>query len=473
MKLSAPLYEALLKYVEDGTLPYHMPGHKEGRIISRKYIENLAKIDLTEVPGTDNLHDPQGPILEAEKLAAKAFGAKMSFFLVNGTTCGIYAAMSAVLNEGDAVIIQRNSHKSVYNGLILTGATPIYLTPLIDYEDGIAMGVSIDELEGLLKGNKDIKAVLITYPNYYGFCIDIKRIVDLVHKYNKILIVDEAHGAHFAFSDKLPLPASKAGADIVVESIHKTLPAFTQSSILHVNTDRVDVDRLKFYLSLYQSTSPSYILMTSIDLARDFMEREGKDRLEECVNLSIDARNKLNAIEGVKCIGDDIVGKYGINDYDTTKLTISIKGLGISGSEAERILRENFNIQMEMSDLYNILAIMTVADGEKEFGELVKSVEGLLKYKKNQEIRLIDYYPDVPEMKMKPSEAVKKPYTLLKIDDAVDSVSLDYVIPYPPGVPLICPGEIIKKDMVQYIKLLYNIGIKIVGIDNLNIRVFK
>ncbi|MDI3478391.1 MAG: hypothetical protein PWQ59_1916 [Thermoanaerobacterium sp.] len=473
MKLSAPLYEALLKYVEDGTLPYHMPGHKEGRIISRKYIENLAKIDLTEVPGTDNLHDPQGPILEAEKLAAKAFGAKMSFFLVNGTTCGIYAAMSAVLNEGDAVIIQRNSHKSVYNGLILTGATPIYLTPLIDYEDGIAMGVSIDELEGLLKGNKDIKAVLITYPNYYGFCIDIKSIVDLVHKYNKILIVDEAHGAHFAFSDKLPLPASKAGADIVVESIHKTLPAFTQSSILHVNTDRVDVDRLKFYLSLYQSTSPSYILMTSIDLARDFMEREGKDRLEECVNLSIDARNKLNAIEGVKCIGDDIVGKYGINDYDTTKLTISIKGLGISGSEAERILRENFNIQMEMSDLYNILAIMTVADGEKEFGELVKSVEGLLKYKKNQEIRLIDYYPDVPEMKMKPSEAVKKPYTLLKIDDAVDSVSLDYVIPYPPGVPLICPGEIIKKDMVQYIKLLYNIGIKIVGIDNLNIRVFK
>ncbi|AGB17817.1 aminotransferase class I/II-fold pyridoxal phosphate-dependent enzyme [Thermoanaerobacterium thermosaccharolyticum] len=473
MKLSAPLYEALLKYVEDGTMPYHMPGHKEGRIIPRKYIENLAKIDLTEVPGTDNLHDPQGPILEAEKLAAKAFGAKMSFFLVNGTTCGIYAAMSAVLNDGDAVLIQRNSHKSVYNGLILTGATPVYLNPLMDYEDGIAMGVSIDELEGLLKDNKDIKAVLITNPNYYGFCIDIKRIVDLVHKYNKILIVDEAHGAHFAFSDRLPLPASKAGADIVVESIHKTLPAFTQSSILHVNTDRVDADRLKFYLSLYQSTSPSYILMTSIDLARDFMEREGKDRLDKCVNLSIDARNKLNAIEGVKCIGDDVVGKYGINDYDTTKLPISIKGLGISGSEAERILRENFNIQMEMSDLYNILAIMTVADDEKEFDKLVKSIEGLLKYKKNQEIRLIEYYPDVPEMKMKPSEAVKKPYTLLKIDDAVDSVSLDYVIPYPPGVPLVCPGEIIKKDMVQYIKLLYNIGIKIVGIDNLNIRVFK
>ncbi|MDI3311750.1 MAG: aminotransferase class I/II-fold pyridoxal phosphate-dependent enzyme [Thermoanaerobacterium sp.] len=475
IKLSAPLYEALLKYVKDGTIPYHMPGHKEGKIISRKYIENIAKIDLTEVPGTDNLHDPHGPILEAERLAAKAFGAKSSFFLVNGTTCGIYAAMSAVLNDGDMVVVQRNSHKSVYNGLILTGAIPIYLKPIIDYEDAIAMGISIDELEKLLKEYKDIKAVVITYPNYYGFCVDINKVVDLVHKYGKILIVDEAHGAHFAFSDRLPLSASKAGADIVIESIHKTLPAFTQSSILHVNTDRIDIDKLRFYLSLYQSTSPSYILMTSIDLARDFMESEGKAMLDRCINLSANARGIINEIDGVRCIGDDVIGKYGIYDYDATKLTINVSGLGMSGSVAEIILREKFNIQMEMSDYRNVLAIMTVADDETSFGKLIESIKGLLKYKRHEKLSSLDAngYPDIPEMAMKPKDAVNKEYGRVSIDDAVGMVSLDYVIPYPPGVPLLCPGELIKKDMVQYIKLLYNIGIKIIGIDNLKIRVCK
>lgn len=475
IKLTAPLYEALIKYVEDGTMPYHMPGHKEGKIISRKYIENIAKIDVTEIPGTDNLHDPHGPILEAERLAAKAFGAKSSFFLVNGTTCGIYAAMSSVLNDGDMAVVQRNSHKSVYNGLILTGAIPVYLKPLIDDEDAIAMGISIDELEKLLIKHKNVKAVVITYPNYYGFCVDISKVVDVVHKHDKILIVDEAHGAHFAFSDRLPLPASSVGADIVIESIHKTLPAFTQSSILHVNTDRIDIDRLKFYLSLYQSTSPSYILMTSIDLARDFMEREGKSMLDRCVDLSIQARGFINEIDGVRCIGDDVIGKYGICDYDATKLAINVSGLGISGSMAESILREKFNIQMEMSDYRNILAIMTVADDESSFDKLIESIKGLLKYKKGEKLNYLDgnSYLDIPEMAMKPKDAVNKEYKHVNIDDAIGMVSLDYVIPYPPGVPLLCPGELIKKDMVQYIKLLYNIGIKIIGIDNLKIRVCK
>ncbi|SNX53850.1 aminotransferase class I/II-fold pyridoxal phosphate-dependent enzyme [Thermoanaerobacterium sp. RBIITD] len=469
--MTAPLYEALMKYVKDGTIPYHMPGHKEGRSISRKYIENLAKIDLTEVPGTDNLHDPKGPILEAEELAAKAFGSKMSFFLVNGTTSGIYAAMCTVLNNDDKILIQRNSHKSVYNGLVITGAIPCYLNPLIDYDDGIAMGISIDELETMLRSDNDIKAVLITYPNYYGFCVDIKKIAEVVHKYDKILIVDEAHGAHFAFSEKLPITASKAGADIVVESIHKTLPAFTQSSILHVNTDKINIEKLRFYLSLFQTTSPSYILMSSIDLAREFMEGEGKKKLNNCIDLSIKTRDILNQFDSINCLGKDVIGRYGIYDFDPTKFTIDVKGLNLTGNDAEKILKSDFNIQVEMSDLYNILAIMTVVDTEKEFNILIDAIKKLRNYKKNINKKFIDYYPKIPQMAFKPSIAVKKSFKSVDLKDSIDKISCDYVIPYPPGIPLICPGEIVKKDMVQYINLLYNIGIKIVGIDNLSIRV--
>ncbi|KUK07839.1 MAG: Arginine/lysine/ornithine decarboxylase, partial [Caldanaerobacter subterraneus] len=271
--MSTPLYDALMEYVKKETVPFHMPGHKQGRVLPKEYIENLAKIDLTEVPGLDNLHNPDGPILEAEKLAAKAFGSKQAFFLVNGSTAGIYAAMYAVLNPTDKVLVMRNSHKSVYNGVVLTQSIPVYLLPEIDYENGIAMGIDVEKLEEVLQKERDVKAVVVTHPNYYGFCSDIEKIVDIVHKYGKILIVDEAHGAHFPFSNNLPKSSIKAGADIVVQSLHKTLTSFTQTSILHLNSDRVDVDRLKYSLSLFQSTSPSYILMSSIDMAREYMEK--------------------------------------------------------------------------------------------------------------------------------------------------------------------------------------------------------
>ncbi len=380
--MTAPLYEALMDYVKKQIIPFHMPGHKQGRIFPEEYLVNLTKIDLTEVPGLDNLHNPEGPILEAQKLAARAFGAKESFFLVNGTTSGIYAAMYAVLDPDDKVLIMRNSHKSVYNGLVLTGAVPFYINPEIDYESGIPMGVNIDKLEECLKKNESIKAVVITYPNYYGFCSDIEKISDIVHKYHKILIVDEAHGAHFPFSGNLPLSSLQVGADIVVQSIHKTLSSFTQSSILHLNSDRVDTNRLKYFLSLFQSTSPSYLLMSSLDLARDYMEKEGKNRLEKAIILADYARHEINTLGGVRCLGEEILGSFGIVDFDKTKLTISVKNLGITGPEAEGFLRENFNIQVEMADTFNILAMITLADNKEEVELLIKGLANMKNLKK-------------------------------------------------------------------------------------------
>ncbi|QSZ27417.1 aminotransferase class I/II-fold pyridoxal phosphate-dependent enzyme [Aceticella autotrophica] len=466
-----PLYDALKKYIDDGILPFHMPGHKGGRIISREYLKNIAMIDLTELPGTDNLHNPEGPILEAEKLAAKAFGAKESFFLVNGTTSGIYAAMAATLKKGDKVLIQRNSHKSIYSGLILTGAYPVYLSPMIDFDYEIAMGVLPEDVEKALKKDKDIKVVIITYPNYYGFCPDISRISEIVHRYNRILVVDEAHGAHFAFSDKLPITSLEAGADIAVQSIHKTLPAFTQSSILHVGSDRIDIDRLKFSLRLFQTTSPSYILMSSIDMARAYMEEKGNKRLDSVIDLCNYIRDEINNIEGIKCHGKDIIGRYGIKDLDVTKLAINVSGLRLTGLEAEKILRDKFKIQMEMADLYNILAIITVADGEEEINILLKAIRSLRNYKGETDIIKIDDFCDCPEIVIMPAEVFQFRKNMVSLDNAEGKISGDFIIPYPPGIPIICPGERIKKGMVKYISLLYNKGIRIIGVKDFKIKV--
>ncbi|MEQ2130191.1 aminotransferase class I/II-fold pyridoxal phosphate-dependent enzyme [Caldanaerobacter subterraneus KAk] len=466
--MSTPLYDALMEYVKKETVPFHMPGHKQGRVLPKEYIENLAKIDLTEVPGLDNLHNPDGPILEAQELAAKAFGSKQAFFLVNGSTAGIYAAMYAVLNPTDKVLVMRNSHKSVYNGVVLTQSIPVYLLPEIDYENGIAMGIDVEKLEEVLQKERDVKAVVVTYPNYYGFCSDIEKIVDIVHKYGKILIVDEAHGAHFPFSNNLPKSSIKAGADIVVQSLHKTLTSFTQTSILHLNSDRVDVDRLKYSLSLFQSTSPSYILMSSIDMAREYMEKEGKKRLEEIIQLSLYARREIGKIEEMKCLGEDVVGRYGIVDFDVTKLTISVKNLGIEGPEAEDFLRRECNIQVEMSDVYNILAMVTVGDDEKRVKMLLEGLKKLSKNRKRVKFGDRILFPSLPEMELTPSEAVRKKKVRVPFEKAEGAISADFVTPYPPGVPLICPGERIEKDMVKYIEVLYNKGIKVLGIqDNL------
>lgn len=469
--MTTPLYEALMEYVNNKVIPFHMPGHKEGRIISKEYIKNLGKIDLTEVPGLDNLYNPEGPIFEAQILAAKAFGAIESFFLVNGTTSGIYAAMHAVLEPDDKVLIMRNSHKSVYNGLVLTGAVPVYIKPDIDYDSGIAMGISANNVERYLKNDKSIKAVIVTYPNYYGFCSDIVKISETVHNYGRVLIVDEAHGAHFAFSKMLPVSSLEAGADIAVQSIHKTLPSFTQSSILHLNSENIDADKLKFALSLFQTSSPSYILMSSIDIAREYMEGEGSVRLKRAVELSMYARSEINKIEGIRCLGEEIIGKYGIMDFDKTKLTVNVSGVDITGAEAEKVLRDKYKIQVEMSDAVNILAMVTLADGKEEINLLIQGIRGFEKLKNTANEIKIEEFSDIPAMILKPSEAVRRSKRLIPLNKSEGYISGDYIIPYPPGVPLICPGELIKKDMVKYINMLYNKGIKIIGIQNQKIQV--
>ncbi|RYE58720.1 MAG: aminotransferase class I/II-fold pyridoxal phosphate-dependent enzyme, partial [Sphingobacteriales bacterium] len=296
--------------------------------------ENVFKMDLCELPEVDNLHDAVGVIKEAQELAASAYSADRSFFLVNGSTTGNNVMIMTVCDPGDKIIIPRNIHKSVLGGIILSGAIPVYVPAIWDEELGIAHGIDVELLEKALIEHPDVKGVILVNPTYYGVTTDLKKVVDLVHRYNRPVLVDEAHGAHFHFHNQLPISALKAGADMVVQSTHKILTSMTQSSMLHVREGRVNIKRAKNVLQLLHSTSPSYVLLATLDLARRQAVLHGKELLSRTIELAEDARRRLNNIPGISCFGREICGKYGIHDVDVTKLVINFSGLGISGFHA-------------------------------------------------------------------------------------------------------------------------------------------
>lgn len=463
--MTAPLFDSLLRYVEKDTIPFHMPGHKQGKGVWRadELKENLFKIDLTELPDTDNLHNAKGIILEAEEMAAKAFGAKKSFFLVNGTTGGIYAMMLATLNPGEKLLIERSCHRSSFGGMILAGVKPAYIEPTVDFEDGISVGVTPESVEKALIRNRDAAAVMVTYPNFYGMCMDIEAIADIVHRYGKILLVDEAHGVHFKFHDEFPMTALEAGADMVVQSVHKTLPSFTQSSILHVGTDRINIDKLVFALRLVQTTSPSYLLMASLDLAREEME-EHPELMDKALSLSHLARERLKSSDDIHVIDEDIIGQYGIVDIDSTKLVVNVKGLNMTGHEAEDILRNRYNIQVELSDMYNILSMITIGDSEDD---IIKLTDAILELKKNKENRIIPITFDykAPEIIYNPREASFMQKRKVPIVESVGKTAGDFLIPYPPGIPYVVPGELITTGIALEIEELAAIGVEVIGFD--------
>lgn len=329
-----PLFDALKEYVNRDTLPFHVPGHKKGIGMDDEFKnfigENPFKIDVTVFKLVDSLHHPKGPIKEAQELAADAYGADATFFSIHGTSGAIQAMIMSVVSDGDKIIVPRNVHKSVTAGIILSGAVPVYMEPELDKKLGIAHGVAPETVKQTLEVNPDAKAVLIINPTYYGVATDIKKIADIVHEYNIPLIVDEAHGPHLAFSDKLPTSALEAGADICAQSTHKIIGALTQGSLLHVKSKLVNPKRVQQVLNLMQTTSPSYILMASLDCARRQIALEGKELLSKTIDLCNYTRSEINKIPGFHCFGKEVLGVPGSFAFDPTKLTISCRGLGLS-----------------------------------------------------------------------------------------------------------------------------------------------
>lgn len=474
-----PLFDALMEYVNRQTIPFHVPGHKKGVGIDEEFKnfigENPFKIDVTVFKLVDSLHHPTGPIKKAQALASDAYGSDASFFCIHGTSGAIQAMIMSVVKSGDKIIIPRNVHKSVTSGIILSGATPIYMQPELDKRVGIAHGVTPETVEKTLKENPDAKAVLIINPTYYGVATDIKKIADIVHSYDIPLIVDEAHGPHLAFNDELPISAIEAGADICCQSTHKIIGALTQCSLLHVRSKMIDVNRVQQMLSLLQTTSPSYILMASLDCARRQIALNGKELLDKSIALSNYAREEINKIPGFYCFGKEIVGRPGVFAIDPTKITITCRDLGITGFELDMILSNQYHIQLELSDLYNGLAVGSFGDTKENIDALINALKEISKEYVNNENKKSDFIdiPAIPKQVQIPRDAFNSEKVVLSLKDSEGRVSGEFLMAYPPGIPVLCPGEIITEEIINYIQKLKDTGLYVQGTEDLEVNFIK
>lgn len=464
---NTPVYDAIRKYSGSSPVPFHMPGHKLGRGIPGDFLQNLAALDLTEIPGTDNLHHPTGPIKEAQELAAAAFGSDRTYFLVNGSTGGIHTIISTICKPGQKLIVTRDCHKSVFGGLLVAGAEPVFIVPEYNKEFGIMSYVSPEAVDKAFRQNPEAVGILVTRPNYYGICSDLERIAGITHSYGKILAVDEAHGAHLRFNKKLPVCAMDAGADICVQSAHKTLSAFTQGSYLHVKSGSIDLEKLEFYHDILQTSSPSYIIMAFLDIARELMQRDGEHLLDNVINEIRSLGTEAAGIEGLRFLKEsDIRG----GRLDETRITASFEGLGINGRAAEKLLRRDYGIQVEMSDFSNIVAIATTADDRETLKQLFKGITGISKKygsQKRLERPLKDGF-EVSPARLGYKEALDGKHEYVRLDDAAGRISGSIVAPYPPGIPLFFPGELILPDTVSYLKEIISCGGDVNGLDELS-----
>lgn len=469
-----PLFSVLKDvYAGRDILPFHVPGHKRGKGVDKEFYDFMGNgpfsIDVTIFKMVDGLHQPKSCIKEAQELAADAYGVKQSFFAVNGTSGAIQAMIMSVIKAGEKILVPRNVHKSVSAGIILSGSEPIYMNPEVDEELGIAHGVRPQTVENMLKQHPDIKAVLIINPTYYGVATDIKKIADIVHSYDIPLIVDEAHGPHLHFHDDLPISAVDCGADICTQSTHKIIGAMTQMSLLHVNSDRVDVNRVKQILSLLHTTSPSYPLMASLDCARRQIATEGKELLDKAIKLAKRFRTEVNRIPGMSCFGEEIVGREGVFAFDPTKITITAKELGLTGAELETILTEDYNIQMELSDFYNVLGLITIGDTDESVDKLINALKDISeKYygKGNKLKREFLKMPPIPEQVLNPREAFYSEKNKVLFSESEGKICGEMIMAYPPGIPVITPGERISAEIIDYINDLREAELHVQGMED-------
>ena len=450
---------------DDNLVSFHVPGHKMGKIFQKlgykNILQNLYTLDTTEIDGTDNLHNAKEIIKYSQERAARVFNSDRVIYLVNGTTCGIEAAIMAVCPPKSKLIMNRDCHQSVINACILGDIEPIYIQSKVCKKTNIIMGVDIEYVKSVIDNNLDSKAIVLTYPTYYGCTYDLEKICDYAHSKGMIVIVDEAHGAHLQLSDELPKSAIEQGADIIVQSTHKTLPAFTQSSMMHIKGDRVDENKIATMLRFLESSSPSYILLTSLELAVDIYDKYGVKLMEGLIN---DIENFKTKFKNNKNIIID-------NTFDKTKIFISLKELGITGYELDSILRNEYKIQVELSNYYGVLLICTIGNNEEDFIRLEKALEDLLlKINKKELLSDISYPENIPEKVLNPREAFYSNKRSIKLEDSVGKISGEYIIPYPPGISLISPGEIITQEIITYIQQGVKNGMIVSGIKDVNLE---
>ena len=470
----------LQNIVNDDLISFHMPGHKKGKIYDKlgygDLVKNLYKMDTTEIIETDNLHSPEGIIKDSQERASKIFRSEKSYYLVNGSTCGIQAAILSTCSPGEKILVNRDCHQSAINAFILGDINPIYIKGSICEDTYTIKGVNEKDVLDAIDDNSDIKVLMLTYPSYYGMVFDLEKICTYAHEKGIVVIVDEAHGAHLGLSDKLPKSALEQGADIVIQSIHKTLPSFTQSSIIHVQGDLIDKKNLERFLKIVQSSSPSYVMMASLEIAIDIYDRYGKDLMQGLLSNIDDFEKDLSEINGVKVL----------KGHDKTKVFVSLKDLGINGYDLEETLRYKYNIQVELSNYYGVLLICTIGNEKDDFDKFlcaIKSIVEDLSGDKNNDLdksednvtKLMKLnYPDlIPQKIISPREAFYSDKKAVLLKESIGKISGEYIIPYPPGISLTSPGEIITQEVIDYILACKQYGMHVSGLKDSSLEIIE
>lgn len=464
----APIVAAMQKYSLDAVTPFHTPGHKQGRgaheLLRKLLTAEGLRQEVSLMEELDDLHEPHACIAEAQKLAARLWNADDCLFMVNGTTSAVQAMIFGTLKAGDSVMIPRNAHRSVIAGLILSGAMPIFLPVDYDAELCLPLNVNVVTIERAIEKFPQAKAVVLVSPNYYGVAADLPRIAEIVHAAGMILLVDEAHGAHLHFSADLPTSAIDAGADIAAQSTHKILGSLTQTSMLMIRRGLVDVERIKQAASLLQTTSPNQLLLASLDIARLQMETDGRQLIQTAVELSKNLRGQIKKIHGLKTF--DAVKNFAL---DLTKVTVNVAGLGLTGHDAEEILRRDLKIQCELSDAANLLFLITFADSDATITALVDALKNL-PHRQPKTLSTPLLSTEILSVELSPRETFYAPVEVVSLREAVGRICAEEVTFYPPGIPLLMPGE---KISAQTVELIRQSGGRVIGANDSTLTTIK
>lgn len=471
----APIYEALEKFRKKRVVPFDVPGHKRGRgnpELVELLGEKCVNLDVNSMKPLDNLCHPVSVIKEAEELVADAFGAEHAFLMIGGTTSAVQSMVLSVCKANDKIILPRNVHKSVINALILCGATPIYVEPKVNERIGIALGMEIDSFVRVIEKNPDAVAVLVNNPTYYGICSDLKKIVEVAHSHGLRVLADEAHGTHLYFGEDLPVSAMAAGADFAAVSMHKSGGSLTQSSVL-LTSQGVNADYVRQIINLTQTTSASYLLLSSLDISRRNLALRGRESFAAVVKMAEYARNEINAIGGYYAYSKELVNGTSVYDYDVTKLSVHTQGIGLTGIEVYDLLRDEYDIQIEFGDIGNILAYISIGDRIRDIERLVGALADIKRLYERDGSDLVSGEYIQPDVVMSPQIAFYANKESVPIRQTDGMICAEFVMCYPPGIPILAPGERITKEIIDYILYAGEKGCSLQGTEDPKVAYLK
>ena len=449
----APVYEALEKFKKRRVVPFDVPGHKRGRgnpELRELLGEKCVSLDVNSMKPLDNLCHPVSVIKEAEELTAEAFRADHAFFMVGGTTSSVQSMVLSACKAGDKIILPRNVHKSVINALVLCGAVPVYVNPEVDQRLGISLGMELSQVEKAIEENPDAGCILVNNPTYYGICSDLRRIVDVAHKHGMLVLVDEAHGTHLYFGEGLPVCAMDAGADMASVSMHKSGGSLTQSSLLLTNKN-VNWEYVSQIINLMQTTSASYLLLSSLDISRRNLALRGKESFAKVKEMAEYARTEINAVGGYYAYGKELVNGGSVFDFDVTKLSVYTRDIGLAGIEVYDFLRDEYDIHIEFGDITNILAYISIGDRIQDIERLVGALADIKRLYSKDPSTIPEVGYIAPKVLMSPQQAFYGKKRSLPIRETAGWVCSEFVMCYPPGIPILAPGELITEEIIDYI----------------------